>query len=70
MALIVNDSPTAAALTPDSSEWVTGPFDMLEFYAGDTSLTGNEFKLDWTKNGDDQFAQIKFIEIDYLPGET
>ena len=65
MALIVNDSPVAAALTPDSPNWVKGPFDMLDYKTG-SSLTGTEFKLDWTKRGDDQWAQVSFIEIDYF----
>ena len=56
-----------AALTPDS-DWVTGPFDMLDYKTGE-SLTGKEFRLDWTKNGDDQYSQVKFIEIDYITGK-
>ena len=40
---------------------------MLDYKTGE-SLTGSEFKLDWTKDGDDQFAQVKFIEIDYIAG--
>ena len=59
-----------AALTPDSGNWLKGPFDMLDYKNGDTSLTGKEFKLDWTKDGDDQFAQVHFIEIDYISGKT
>ena len=53
------------ALTPDRNDWVTGPFNMLT-YGSESTVTGREFKLDWTKEGDDQFAQVKFIEIDYV----
>ena len=67
VALIVDDSPTAAALTPDSPDWVTGPFDMLNYKTGEP-LTGKEFKLDWTTNGDDQYAQVEFLEIDFIRG--
>ena len=28
-------------------------------------MKGKEFKLDWTKDGDDQFAQVDFIKIRY-----
>ena len=53
------------ALTPDRNDWVTGPFNML-VYGSESTVAGREFKLDWTKDGDDQFAQVKFIEIDYV----
>ena len=53
------------ALTPDKSDWVTGPFNMLE-YGSEPTVAGTEFKLDWTKDGDDQWAQVKFIKIDYV----
>ena len=69
VALIVDNSPNVAALTPDSGSWVTGPFDMLDYKTGEP-LTGKEFRLDWTKKGDDQWAQVKFIEIDYIPGKS
>ena len=65
--MIVDGSSTHAALTPDTSDWVTGPFDMIEYKTG-ASLTGREFKLDWAKDGDGQYAQVQFIEIDYTPG--
>ena len=54
------------ALTPDS-DWVTGPFNMLD-HGSESDVAGTEFKLDWTKDGDNQFAQVKFIEIDYEIG--
>ena len=41
---------------------------MLNYKTGEP-LTGKEFKLDWTKNGDDQYSQVKFIEIDYITGK-
>ena len=28
-------------------------------------MTGKEFKLDWTVTGNDQFAQVEFLEIEY-----
>ena len=62
VALIVDG--VEKSLTPDKHDWLSGPFNMLSPYAGST-LEGREFKLDWTKDGDDQFAQVKFIEIDY-----
>ena len=37
---------------------------MLQYWSG-SKVAGTEFKLDWTKDGDDQWAQVKFIEIDY-----
>ena len=42
---------------------------MIQFNTG-ASLTGREFKLQWTIDGDDQFAQVKFIEIDYIPDNS
>ena len=34
-------------------------------------MTGKEFKLDWTIVGNDQFAQVEFIEIEYhFPNEV
>ena len=57
------------ALTPDKSDWVTGPFNMLE-YGSEPTVAGTEFKLDWTKDGDYPFGpyspQVKLIEIDYV----
>ena len=66
VALIVDG--VKKSLTPDKHDWLSGPFDMLGPYAG-SNLEGREFKLDWTKDGDDQFAQVKFIEIDYVIGQ-
>lgn len=63
VALIVDGSQKA--LTPDTSDWVSGPFNMLD-HSAESTLTGKEFKLDWTKDGDSQYAQLKFIEIDYI----
>ena len=37
-------------------------------YGSASNVAGTEFKLDWTKDGDNQFAQVKFIEIDYVIG--
>ena len=34
-------------------------------HGSESKVAGTEFKLDWTKDGDNQFAQVKFIEIDY-----
>ena len=65
VALIVDG--VTRALTPDTSDWVTGPFNMLD-HGSESNLVGKEFKLDWTKDGDDQFAQVEFIEIDYGMG--
>ena len=48
---------------------MTGPFNMLD-HGSEPTLTGSEFKLDWTKDGDDQWAQVKFIEIDYIVSQV
>ena len=62
VALVVDGEQKA--LSPDTGNWVKGAFNMLD-HGSESPLTGSEFKLDWTKDGDDQFAQVKFIEIDY-----
>ena len=36
---------------------------MLDFRTGET-LTGKEFKLDWTNTTD--YAQVEFIDLDYF----
>ena len=66
VAIIVDGSSEAAALTPPDFAPTNGPFDLLLYKTGE-SLTGREFKLDWTIDG--QFAALFFIEIDFTePG--
>ena len=62
VALIVDG--VTRAVTPDSTTWVSGNFDMLDFGLSST-LTGKNFKLDWTHDGDDQYAQVSLLTIDY-----
>ena len=62
VAIIVDASSEAAALTPPDFAPSDGPFDMLLYKTGE-SLTGREFNLEWTIDG--QYAAVFFIEIDY-----
>ena len=39
-------------------------FDMLEYATGE-SLSGKEFKLDWSRAPDGHAAQVEWIEIEY-----
>ena len=64
VAIFVDGSKKAAAKTPDPFNPKFKPFDMIQFKTGE-SLTGRDFKLDWTINGQDQYAQVEFLEIDY-----
>ena len=66
VALLVDD--VQRALTPETGNWVNGPFNMLD-HGSELTLTGTEFKLDWSKEGDDESAQATFIEIDYVFGK-
>ena len=69
MGLFLDDSSAATAMTPDLYNPGHAPFDMLKFKTGE-SLTGKEFKLDWTvakdSSGEQQFAQVSFLEIKYI----
>ena len=62
VALVVDG--VRKAITPDSTDWATGKFDMLEHGLSST-LIGKEFELDWTHDGDDQYAAVSFITIRY-----
>ena len=60
-----------AAITPTTHDpatdpWCQGPFDMLAYrtWTGGP-ISGRIFQLDWTIEGDDQWAQLQFLEIDY-----
>ena len=64
VAIFVDSSKEAAAKTPNPFNPNKRPFEMLQFKTGEC-LTGRDFKLDWTINGHDQFAQVQFLEIDY-----
>ena len=56
------------ARTPESGEWVTGPFNVLNCNGNSswTMATGKEFALVWEHDNADSYAQIDFIEIDYI----
>ena len=67
VAILVDGSGTAAALTPDSYHALR-LFDMVKFRRQNRSLTGKKFKLDWS-NGP---AQVNWIEVQYtrLSGQS
>ena len=60
VGIFVDGSSKASAMTGNNIIKKT-EFDMLEFKTGET-LTGKEFKLDWTAG---HYAQVQWIEIDY-----
>ena len=68
VALFVDEGSVAAAITPNPYNPGKSDFDMIEFKTGE-SLTGREFKLDWTlpkhANGRRQFAQVQFLKIEF-----
>ena len=64
VAIFVDGSEKAAAMTPGTFNPQKETFDMLQFKTGEC-LTGRDFKLDWTISGQDQYAQVEFLEIDY-----
>lgn len=58
---------TAADFIPEGTNFGE-PFDILRNLTGQT-LTGTEFKLDWSDSN--QVAHTKFIEIEYTrPGKS
>ena len=65
--MFVDEGPVAAAITPNPYTGASD-FDMIDFKTGE-SLTGREFKLDWTlpkdANGRTQAAQVQFLEIEF-----
>ena len=71
VAILVDGSETPAALTPDPNT-EESKFNMISYATGQ-SLTGTEFKLDWSNSPDGHYAQVEWIEIEYqkvLPGIT
>ena len=68
VALFVDEGSVAAAITPNPYNPGKSDFDMIDFQTGE-SLTGREFKLDWTlpkdANGRTQAAQVQFLEIEF-----
>ena len=61
--ILVDGSQTPAARTPNpNTENVE--FDMLSYATGE-SLTGTEFKLDWSNAPDGHYAQVEWLEIEY-----
>ena len=68
VALFVDERSVAAAITPNPYNPGKSDFDMIDFKTGE-SLTGREFKLDWTlpkdANGRGQFAQVQFLQIEF-----
>ena len=67
VALFVDEGSVAAAITPNPYTGASD-FDMIDFKTGE-SLTGREFKLDWTLpkdvNGRTQAAQVQFLQIEF-----
>ena len=68
VALFVDGGSAAAAKTPNPYNPGATDFDMIKFKTGE-SLTGREFKLDWTlpkdANGRSQPAQVQFIQVEF-----
>ena len=68
VALFVDGGSVAAAKTPNPYNPGSADFDMIQFKTGE-SLTGREFKLDWTlpkdANGRSQAAQVQFLQVEF-----
>lgn len=68
VALFVDGGSVAAAKTPNPYNPGNSNFDMIEYKTG-FSLTGREFKLDWTlpkdANGRSQAAQVLFLQVEF-----
>ena len=63
VAILVDGSEIPAALTPNPNT-EDSKFDMLSYATGQ-SLTGTEFKLDWSNSPDGHYAQVEWLEIEY-----
>ena len=66
--MFVDEGSVAGAITPNPYNPGKSYFDMIDFKTGE-SLTGREFKLDWTLpkdvNGRTQAAQVQFLQIEF-----